>query len=1345
MEVLRKFVQSELRNPPTTLAPSAFVSSAAEATRRLLLSAVSSSDRLPPLTVKLLHGRLLRLGILADLYTYLLRALSSSGLHLHVLCLYSLLPNPSHLALPVALKSASRLRNPLRVGEQLHARSLKLPSDSTPRILTSLLNLYAKCGLLQHARSVLEEMPCPSTVSWTALIAAYMHAGRAREAVAVARDAFASGMRPDSFMAAQVLTACARVADLGTGEAVWRTAEREGIASSVFVATAAVDLYVKCGEMAKAREVFDRMPEKDVVAWGAMVSGYASNGRTQEALQLFFAMQAQGVRPNCRTVAGALSACTQLGAFDLAQQVVAVVDWDQLLDNPVLGTALIEMYSKFGSMGEAWFVFQQMRKRGITVWNAMVLGLSMTGHDKSVFALVGQMEKSGMKLNDITFMSLLYCCTHAGLVQDGRRYFHNMTQLYRIAPRIEHYGCMVDLLSRAGLLKEAHRLINEMPMQANVAVWGALLGGCKIHRDAELAEHALKQLILLEPWNSGNYFMLSNIYSNGGRWKDDAKLRLHMKAIGVKEVPGYSWVDFDGKVHKFHVGDNWHPLMDQIYKKLDELGMEMKAIGYKPTTDEEKEHPLVHHSMKLAVAFCLLTTSPGEAIRVIKNTRVCTDCHTDIKLISRIAHREIIVQDNSRFHCFRDGCCSCNDYWQYCMKVIGVKEVTGYSWVDVDADRQSLSTLELGNFMSSAAAAIHRVLLQGVSSSDRLPPLTVKLLHGRLLRLDLLGDLSPLLLRALSSSGLHVHALRLHSLLPLPSHLTLPCALKSASRLPNPLPVGEQLHARSLKLPSHSNPYVLTSLLNLYAKCDLVDHARSVFDEMRCPNTVSWTALITAYMNAGRVGEAVAVARDAFASGMRPDSFTVVRVLTACARVADLGTGEAVWRAAQAEGVAGSVFVATAAVDMYVKCGEMARAREVFDKMPEKDAIAWGAMVGGYASNGHPQETLELFFAMQTQGVKPDCYTVVGALSACTRLGALDMGRQAVRTMDWDEFLDNPVLGTALIDMYAKCGSTGEAWVVFQQMRKRDIVVWNAMILGLGLTGHGKIGFALVGQMEKSGMKLNDNTFISILCNCTHTGLVKDGRRYFHNMTQLYNITPRIEHYGCMVDLLSRAGLLQEARQLIDDMPMQANAVVWGALLGGCKIHRDAELAEHALKQLVMLEPRNSGNYVMLSNIYSNSNRWEDAAKLRSDMKVKRVEKVRAYSWVEFSGKVHEFRVGDKSHPHMDQIYQKLDELGMEMKTMGYKPTTDVVMFDVEDEEKEHTLVYHSEKLAIAFCLLTTQPGEVIRVTKNLRVCTDCHTAIKLISRITHREIIVRDNNRFHCFKDGCCSCNDYW
>jgi hypothetical protein len=208
---------------------------------------------------------------------------------------------------------------------------------------------------------------------------------------------------------------------------------------------------------------------------------------------------------------------------------------------------------------------------------------------------------------------------------------------------------------------------------------------------------------------------------------------------------------------------------------------------------------------------------------------------------------------------------------------------------------------------------------------------------------------------------------------------------------------------------------------------------------------------------------------------------------------------------------------------------------------------------------------------------------------------------------------------------------------------------------------------------------------------------------------------------------------------------MRANAAVWGALLGGCKIHRDPDLAEHVLKQLILLEPRNYGNYLVLSNFYSNSDRWKDAKKVRLDVKDKGVKKVCAYSWVVFSGKVHEFCVGDKSHHLTGQIYKKLDELGMELKNMGYSPTTDVVLFDLEDQEKEHTLVPYSEKLAIAFGLLSTRPGEPIRVTNNLRVCTDSHTAIKLISRIAHREIIVQDNSRLHCFGDGCCSCNDCW
>ena len=331
------------------------------------------------------------------------------------------------------------------------------------------------------------------------------------------------------------------------------------------------------------------------------------------------------------------------------------------------------------------------------------------------------------------------------------------------------------------------------------------------------------------------------------------------------------------------------------------------------------------------------------------------------------------------------------------------------------------------------------------------------------------------------------------------------------------------------------------------------------------------------------------------------------------------------------------------------------------------------------------------------------------------------------------------------MDLYAKCGSMARAWEVFKGMKEKDRVVWNAIISGLAMNGYVKISSGLFGQVEKIGIKPDGNTFIGLLCGCTHAGLVDEGRQYFNSMDRVFSLTPTVEHYGCMVDLLGRAGLLDEAHQMIRNMPMEANAIVWEALLGACRIHRDTQLAELVLKQLIELEPWNSGNYVLLSNIYSNNLKWDEAAKIRLSMNEKGIQKPPGCSWIEVDGILHEFLVGDKYHPLSEKIYAKLDELTKKMKVAGYIPTTDYVLFDIEEEEKEHFLGCHSEKLAIAFGLISTPPTTVIRVVKNLRVCGDCHMAIKLISNITGGEITVSDNNRFHCFSEGSCSCNDYW
>lgn len=578
----------------------------------------------------------------------------------------------------------------------------------------------------------------------------------------------------------------------------------------------------------------------------------------------------------------------------------------------------------------------------------------------------------------------------------------------------------------------------------------------------------------------------------------------------------------------------------------------------------------------------------------------------------------------------------------------------------------------------------------------------------------------------------------------LPNNFTFPFVLKACARLLD-LQLGVKIHTLVVKAGFDCDVFVKTSLVCLYAKCGYLEDAHKVFDDIRDKNVVSWTAIISGYIGVGKFREAIDMFRRLLEMNLAPDSFTIVRVLSACTQLGDLNSGEWIHKCIMEMGMVRNVFVGTSLVDMYAKCGNMEKARSVFDGMAEKDIVSWGAMIQGYALNGLPKEAIDLFLQMQRENVKPDCYTVVGVLSACARLGALELGEWVSGLVDRNEFLYNPVLGTALIDLYAKCGSMSRAWEVFKGMKEKDRVVWNAIISGLAMNGYVKISFGLFGQVEKFGIKPDGNTFIGLLCGCTHAGLVDEGRRYFNSMYRFFSLTPSIEHYGCMVDLLGRAGLLDEAHQLIRNMPMEANAIVWGALLGACRIHRDTQLAELVLKQLIELEPWNSGNYVLLSNIYSANLKWDEAAKVRLSMNEKRIQKPPGCSWIEVDGIVHEFLVGDKYHPLSEKIYAKLDELTKKMKVAGYVPTTDFVLFDIEEEEKEHFLGCHSEKLAIAFGLISTPPTAVIRVVKNLRVCGDCHMAIKLISSITGREITVRDNNRFHCFREGSCSCNDYW
>lgn len=480
-------------------------------------------------------------------------------------------------------------------------------------------------------------------------------------------------------------------------------------------------------------------------------------------------------------------------------------------------------------------------------------------------------------------------------------------------------------------------------------------------------------------------------------------------------------------------------------------------------------------------------------------------------------------------------------------------------------------------------------------------------------------------------------------------------------------------------------------------------------------------------------------------SGIKPDTHTYPFLLKAISKLADVRMGEQTHSVAIRNGFESLIFVQNSLVHMYASFGHVKDACKVFELMSERDLVAWNSVINGFASNGKPNEALTIFREMASEGVEPDGYTMVSLFSACAELGALALGRRA-HTYVWKVGLsDNVNVNNALLDFYSKCGIISAAQRVFHEMRKRNAVSWSTLVVGLAVNGFGKEALELFKEMEIGGFVPGEVTFVGVLYACSHCGMVDEGFSYFKRMKDEYGIMPKIEHFGCMVDLLGRAGLVKQAYEYIQNMLMPPNAVIWRTLLGACTIHGHSAIAEIARSTLLQLEPKHSGDYVLLSNLYAYEQRWLNVQEVRRTMVKERVKKTPGHSLVELGNRVFEFFMGDRSHPQTEEIHAMLAEITKKLKLEGYVPRTENVFADIEEEEKENALSYHSEKIAIAFMLVNTAPGTPVRVVKNLRVCADCHLAIKLISKVYNREIVVRDRSRFHHFKDGHCSCRDYW
>ncbi|PPR97215.1 hypothetical protein GOBAR_AA23445 [Gossypium barbadense] len=603
-----------------------------------------------------------------------------------------------------------------------------------------------------------------------------------------------------------------------------------------------------------------------------------------------------------------------------------------------------------------------------------------------------------------------------------------------------------------------------------------------------------------------------------------------------------------------------------------------------------------------------------------------------------------------------------------------------------------------------------------------------------------------------------------------PNHSSLSSVLLGCSEL-SALQLGKQVHQLVCKSSLRDDTTACTSLISMYCKCGVLDDAWKLFLETKSKdivNTVSYNIMLAGYVQNSDMETvwsffnsmpskdiaswntmisgfaqkgAMAKARELFLAMPEKNSVTWSAMISGYVECGALELAEKFFEFAAVK----SVVAWTAMISGYMKFGKIEKAERLFKEMPVKNLVTWNAMIAGYVENCRAEDGLKIFRIMLRYGIRPNHSSLSSVLLGCSELSALQLGKQVHQLVCKSSLRDDTTACTSLISMYCKCGVLDDAWKLFLETKSKDIVSWNAMISGYAQHGAGEKALHLFEEMRGEGIRPDWITFVAVLLACNHAGLVDIGVRYFDSMVKDYGVEPRPDHYTCMVDLLGRAGKLVEAVDLIKKMPFKPHSAIFGTLLGACRIHKNLELAEFAAQNLLNLDPQSAAGYVQLANVYAATNKWDHVARVRRSMKDNKVVKTPGYSWIEIKSTVHEFRSGDRVHPELASIHEKLNELEKKMKLAGYVPDLESALHDVGEEQKEQLLLWHSEKLAIAFGLIVVPYGTPIRVFKNLRVCGDCHRAIKYISAVERREIIVRDTVRFHHFKGGCCSCGDYW
>ncbi|XP_015573119.1 putative pentatricopeptide repeat-containing protein At3g15130 [Ricinus communis] len=583
---------------------------------------------------------------------------------------------PNEFTFSMNLKASSMLNRPY-IGMQIHANCTKSGNDIVIVVANSIVDMYSKCGRIKEAACMFDFMPVRNLISWNSMISGYSIAGFGEKAVVLFREMLEDGQEPDEFTLTSALKACSDLAAVREGSQIHSFLIISGFPYLIktSIAGALIDQYVKCGKLCEAQRVFSQIEEKNVISFSALFLGYAHGGNLADAMSLFRRFRESDVEADGFVLSSMIGVFADFALVEQGKQMHAYSIKVPSGSDLSVCNSIVDMYLKCGVIDEAERFFAEMSTRDVISWTVMITGYGKHGLGKEAVCLFNKMQSDDIEPDDVTYLAVLLACSHSGLVEEGQVYFSKLCSDHRIRARVEHYACMVDLLGRAGRLKEAKDIIYSMPLNPNIGIWQTLLSACRVHGDLDLGREVGEILLRLDGDNPVNYVMLSNIYADAGYWNECERIRELAKTKRLKKEAGRSWVEIDKEVHFFYGGDDTHPVIEKIHQVLKEMETRMKEeLGYgyrmkyalRDVEEESKEESLRVHSEKLAIGLALVCggwEGGGRVIRVFKNLRVCVDCHQFIKGLSKILEVAFVVRDANRFHRFENGECSCRDYW----------------------------------------------------------------------------------------------------------------------------------------------------------------------------------------------------------------------------------------------------------------------------------------------------------------------------------------------------------------------------------------------------------------------------------------------------------------------------------------------------------------------------------------------------------------------------------------------------------------------------------------------------------------------------------------------------------